>query len=202
MLPNRLSERLPGRSLGGVIDLSPPAVDAAVPPVDIVVLGKIVGAYGLRGAVKVHPFADDPLAWAKLPTWWVGREGLAAEAWRPTRVQSCKAYGEQLVAELECLADRDASEAAKGMLVGVPRAALPPAAKDEYYWADLIGLEVRNRADQSLGRVLGLIETPANAVLRVGDGEQSERLLPFVAAVVFDVDLAAKTMRVDWEADW
>ena len=88
------------------------------------------------------------------------------------------------------------------MLVGVPRAALPAAAKDEYYWADLIGLEVRNTGDQLLGRVLGLIETPANAVLRVGDGEQDERLLPFVAAVVLDVDLAAKTIRVDWEADW
>lgn len=189
---------MPGRSLDGLLDILPPAGE----PADIVVLGKIVGAYGLRGAVKVHPFADDPQAWAKLPNWWVGREGLAAESWRPTRLLRCKVSGEQLVAELECLADRDASEAAKGMLVGVPRAALPPAAKDEYYWADLIGLEVRNRADLSLGRVLGLIETPANAVLRVGDGEQREQLLPFVAAVVLDVDLAAKTMRVDWEADW
>ena len=175
---------------------------AALPPADIVVLGKIVGAYGLRGAVKVHPFADDPLTWAKLSQWWIGREGLAAELWRPTRVCRCKASGEQLVAELECMTDRDASEAAKGLLVGVPRAALPPAAKDEYYWADLVGLEVRNGADHVLGRVLGLIETPANAVLRVGDGERDEQLLPFVAAVVLDVDLAAKTMRVDWEADW
>jgi len=173
-----------------------------VAPADIVVLGKIVGPYGLRGAVKVHPFADDPLVWAKLPYWWVGQEGLAPGLWRPTRVLRCKAYGEQLVAELECLADRNASEAAHGVLVGVPRDALPPAAKDEYYWADLIGLEVRNTSGSLLGRVLGLIETPANAVLRVGDGEKDEQLLPFVAAVVLDVDLAAKTVRVDWEADW
>lgn len=192
-----MSQRLPDDALV----VSPSVADAA-PPSDIVVLGKIVGAYGLRGAVKVHPFADDPQAWAKLPTWWLGREGLAAERWRPARLLRCKASGEQLVAELDGLPDRDASEAAKGMLVGAPRAALPPAAKDEYYWADLIGLAVRNRADLSLGRVLGLIETPANAVLRVGDGDGEERLLPFVAAVVLDVDLAAKTMRVDWEADW
>jgi len=195
-----LLETSPSRSLDGLLD--PSVAGASPPPADIVVLGKIVGAYGLRGAVKVHPFADDPLAWAKLPQWWIGREGLAAEQWRPTRVVRCRASGEQLVAELECLTDRDASEAAKGLLVGVPRTALPPAAKDEYYWADLVGLEVRNGADHVLGRVLGLIETPANAVLRVGDGEKGEQLLPFVAAVVLDVDLAAKTMRVDWEADW
>jgi 16S rRNA processing protein RimM len=200
LLPDRLSERFSGRSVDGLLDSG--TADVALPPADIVVLGKIVGACGLRGAVKVHPFADDPLAWAKLPQWWVGREGLAAEQWRPTPVRRCKVSGEQLVAELECLTDRNASEAAKGLLVGVPRAALPPVAKDEYYWADLVGLEVRNGADQSLGRVLGLIETPANAVLRVGDGEKDEQLLPFVAAVVLDVDLAAKTMRVDWEADW
>ena len=53
-----------------------------------------------------------------------------------------------------------------------------------------------------LGRVLGLIDTPANTVLRVGDGERAEQLLPFVAAVVIDVDLLAAKVTVDWEADW
>ncbi len=172
------------------------------PPADIVVLGKIVAPYGLRGAVKVHPFADDPLVWAKLPYWWVGQEGLAPELWRPTRVIKCKAHGDVLIAELECLPDRNASEAAHGVLVGVPRAVLPAAAKDEYYWGDLIGLDVVNTRDQSLGSVLGLIETSANDVLRVGYGENKERLLPFVAAVVLDVDLTARCIRVDWEMDW
>lgn len=173
-----------------------------VPPADIVVLGKIVAPYGLRGAVKVHPFADDPLVWAKLPHWWVGQEGLAPELWRPTRVIKCKAHGDVLIAELECLPDRNASEAAHGVLVGVPRAVLPAAAKDEYYWGDLIGLDVVNTHDQVLGSVLGLIETSANDVLRVGYDENKERLLPFVATVVLDVDLAARRIRVDWEMDW
>ena len=102
-------------------------------PADIVVLGKIVAPYGLRGAVKIHPFADDPLVWAKLPHWWLGQEGLAPELWRPTRVLKCKGHGDVLIAELECIADRNASEAAHGVLVGVPRAVLPAAAKDEYY---------------------------------------------------------------------
>jgi 16S rRNA processing protein RimM len=182
-----------------------PEAAGLVPPADIIVLGKIVGPYGLRGAVKVHPFADDPLVWAKLPQWWLGQDAAAPEFWRQTRLIRCKAHGDSLIAELECLPDRQAAEAAHGVLVGVPRAALPPAAQNEYYWADLIGLDVVNRRDQSLGRVLGLIETSANDVLRVGAGddkERKERLLPFVATVVLDVDLPARCMRVDWDLDW
>jgi len=175
---------------------------APAPLADIVVLGKIVGPYGVHGAVRVHPFADDPLAWAKLPHWWLGREGEAPERWRQTRLVRCKAHNDSLIAELECVPDRNASETMHGVLVGVPRSALPPAAKNEYYWADLIGLDVVNTHDELLGRVLGLIETPANAVFRVGDGEAAERLLPFVASVVLDVDMAARRIRVDWEADW
>ena len=107
-----------------------------------------------------------------------------------------------LIAQLESVADRTAAEAAVGMLVGVPRQALPPTASDEYYWADLVGLAVVNTHEQLLGRVLGLIETPAHAVLRVGDGQSAERLLPFVAAVVLAVDAEQKRVRVEWEMDW
>ena len=176
--------------------------ESAGSPVDIVVLGKIVGPYGLRGAVKVHPFADDPLAWAKLPYWWIGQEGSDSAGWHQTRLIKCKAHGDLLIAELESLPDRNASEAAHGVLVGVPREMLPPVAENEYYWADLIGLEVFNTHDQSLGHVLGLIETSANDVLRIGDGDEKERLLPFVATVVLDVNLLTRRMCVDWETDW
>lgn len=169
---------------------------------DIVVLGKIVGPYGLHGAVRVHPFADDPKAWARLQYWWIGREGSPARFWQKTRVIKCNIQGDTLIANLECLPDRNASEAVHGVLVGVPRAELPPASHGEYYWADLIGLDVFNTRDELLGQILGLIDTPANAVLRVGDGLKPEQLLPFVAAVVVDVDLAARKVCVDWESDW
>ena len=172
------------------------------PPIDMVVLGKIVAPSGLQGAVKVHPFADDPAAWAKLPKWWLGREGDDPACWRPEKLRRCRYREGLLVAEFESIADRNASEAAKGLLVGVPRNELPPTGENEYYWADLVGLEVVNSHDQSLGHVLGLIETPGNNVLRVGDAEGDERLLPFVGAVVLDVDLPGRCVRVDWEADW
>lgn len=172
------------------------------PAAEFIVLGKIVGPYGVRGAVRVHPFADDPLAWGRLPCWWLAREGDVPGAWREVRLLRAKLHGESLIAELDGVADRSAAEAMQGVLVAVPREALPPAGSNEYYWADLIGLAVVNMQDQALGKVLGLIETPANDVLRVGDGVAAERLLPFVDAVVRDVDIAARRVRVDWGLDW
>ena len=132
----------------------------------------------------------------------MGAEGADPSSWLQTGVTRCRLQGETLIAELVCLADRDAAEAAKGLLMGVPRESLPPTGENEYYWADLIGLTVVNAREEPLGQVLGLIETPANPVLRVGMAESKERLLPFVAAVVLDVDLSAQRIRVDWEADW
>ncbi len=107
--------------------------------------------------------------------------------------------------ELGALQDRDAAEALRGSLIGVPREALPSTGQGEYYWADLIGLEVVNTRNQILGRVLGLIETSGNAVLRVGKSEddaEQERLLPFVESVVLDVDLSTQRLCVNWEIDW
>ena len=156
----------------------------------------------MRGAVHVHPFADDPAAWARMKYWWLGREGEAPERWQPQRLIRFRAHGDSWVAQFAGVDDRNAAEAATGLLIGAPREALPATAENEYYWADLIGLEVVNTKDQPLGRVLGLIETAANDVLRVGNGEGHEQLLPFVAAVVLDVDLTARRVRVEWEADW
>ena len=167
-----------------------------------VVLGKVVDAYGLGGALKVVPFADDPQSWSKLPYWWVGREESRPETWQQVRLLKCKAHGGVLVASLESVKDRNEAEAARGVLVGVPRELMPEVGKDEYYWADLIGAQVVNTHGQVLGKVLGLIETSANDVLRVGDSDQAERLLPFVASVVLDVDLGQHCIRVDWESDW
>ena len=171
-------------------------------PADLVVLGRIGAAYGVRGAVHVQPFADDPAAWSTLPQWWLGRDSDELHGWRSFGLRRCTLRGDRLLACLDGVVDRTAAEALRGLLVGVSRQALPPTGNGEYYWVDLVGLEVTNTRAESLGRVLGLLETPANAVLRVGDGVGEERLLPFVGAVVLEVDLAGRCLRVDWEADW
>lgn len=169
-----------------------------------VALGKIVGAYGVQGWVRVHPFADDPSAWSRLPAWWVAAEGASdsPDSWREVALRRSRMHLGALVAQLDGVADRSAAEALKGMLVGVPKEALPPAGEGEYYWDDLIGLTVVNSRDEILGTVAGLIETGANDVLCVKAEDGSEMLLPFVGAVVQDVDLAAGRIRVEWEKDW
>lgn len=167
-----------------------------------VVLGKIVGAYGLQGWVRVHTFADDPQAWSRLPTWWLGQENTPPESWRELALAQSRFHLDALVVQLAGVSDRDAAEALKGTLVGAPRAVLPEASKDEYYWADLIGLDVVTAREESLGKVEGLIETGANDVLCVRADDGKEHLLPFVGAVILDVDLAAKRIRVEWEKDW
>ena len=123
-------------------------------PDDIVVLGKVVGPYGLLGAVRVHPFADDPLAWAGMAQWWVGHETDAHAVWKPTKLLSCKEQGGALIVRLECIPDRNASESCKGLLVGAPRELLPRIkSPDEFYWADLVGLDVVNTKDEQLGQI-------------------------------------------------
>lgn len=136
-----------------------------------------------------------------MPTWWMCDESGSA-GWLPYRLKQCRVQSGDVVASFEEIVDRTAAEARKGWLVGVPRKALPATADDEFYWADLIGLEVVNGSDESLGKVEGLIETGANAVLRVVDADGIERLLPFVGAVVLAVDQAAGRIRVEWGRDW
>ena len=166
---------------------------------DIVVLGRLADPYGIRGWIRLIPYGDDPLSWGSMPTWWLAHEG---ESWREVALKGLKRHGEGLVVSLEGIADRTAAESLKGTLIGAPRAALPAAGEDEFYWADLIGLEVVNTAGERLGTVAGLIETGANDVLRVVDEAGGERLLPFVAAVALTVDRAARQIRVEWGSDW
>jgi len=152
--------------------------------------------------VHVQIFADDPHKWSSLEHWWLGSEDAPAAPWQQRKLIRCSLRNGRLTAHLDGVADRNAADALRGVLIGAPRSALPPTAEGEYYWADLLGLAVSNMRNESLGRVVGLIETPANAVLQLADGTGGERLLPFVGAVVREVDLAGEHMRVDWEADW
>ena len=166
---------------------------------DIVVLGRLADPYGIQGWLWLYPFGDDPLSWAEMPVWWIAREG---EPWRECKLKSLKAHSNGVVVLLDGVADRTTAESMKGILVGAPREALPTTEKNEFYWTDLVGLAVINTADERLGKVVGLIETGANAVLRVLSEDNVERLLPFVSAVVLAVEKEAGQIRVEWGSDW
>jgi 16S rRNA processing protein RimM len=166
---------------------------------DIVVLGRLADPYGMQGWLRLHPFGDDPLAWAEMPVWWISKDG---ESWQECKLKRLKPHANGLIALLDGVADRTVAESMKGYLVGAPREFLPTIDDDEFYWSDLIGLTVINSAGEQLGKVASLIETGASSVLRVVADDNTERLLPFVSAVVLAVEKEARLIRVEWGSDW
>lgn len=168
----------------------------------MVVLGRIVVPYGIKGWVKVHPFGDDPASWQRIPSWWLAKSPETGD-WTARKLEGLRFHGKSLIAKLEGVDDRTAAEALDGFYVGAAREELPQNAENEFYWADLVGLEVMNEAGETLGKVTSLIEAGAHQVLVVQDeGGTREHLLPFVADVVKEVAVAAGRIRVAWGKDW
>jgi 16S rRNA processing protein RimM len=152
-------------------------------------MGRVSGSYGVRGWVRVLAAGD---ALAACGTWSIGGTRYA--------VQEMKPHSGALLAKLAGIESREAALKLKGMTVSVERAALPEPPAGTYYHADLVGLEVVNAQGVMLGVVKGLFSNGAHDVAELS-GERP-RLLPWVAAVVKNVDLAARRIEVDWGADW
>ncbi|TVO58232.1 ribosome maturation factor RimM [Denitromonas halophila] len=168
----------------------------------MIILGRIVAPFGVQGWVKIHPFGDDPLSWKKMPQWWLSPDDTAeAPAWKAYKLTGCRAHGKGWIAAFEGVADRNGAEALTRQYIAAPREAMPATDSNEYYWGDLIGLQVENEAGEALGTVTSLLSAGAHDVLQIADGED-EHLVPFVAAYVLDVDLAEKRIRVVWQKDW
>jgi len=161
-----------------------------------VILGRIVGLFGVRGWVKVHSYTEPRDAVLEYRDWLLSRDG----AWEPVEVAEGRQHGKGIVVRLQGIEDRDAAAELLGSDIGVDRDTLPEAEDGRYYWADLEGLTVVRKDGTELGKVACLMATGANDVLVV-DGPV-ERLIPFVPeTVILDVDLAAGVIRVDWEWD-
>lgn len=159
-------------------------------------MGRIVAPYGIFGWLKIQPDTEVLDGLLDYPDWWVGREN----DWQKYEVETARIHSNTLLVKLKGVSDRDAAFALKTKRIAVPREQLPEPEENEYYWSDLIGLQVTNLQQVDLGKVAELFETGANDVLVVkGD---RERLIPFVDQVVLNVDLDARTMQVDWDAEF
>lgn len=169
----------------------------------IVVLGEVIGAYGVRGWVKVRTYTEAPDALLGHATWWL--KPARGSEWRRYDRVGGRLHSGALLAGLAGVETREAALAMKGFEIGVPRAALPAAQEDEIYWEDLIGLAVVNRAGVLLGEVCGMTEHGAHPLLRVARPAGlagAERLIPFVPAIVDRVDRDAGRIDVDWGDDY
>jgi 16S rRNA processing protein RimM len=166
-------------------------------PEDLVELGAVRGAYGIKGWVRIAPFDAEGLVLQSRRHWWLKR-GAHCE---PITVSALRRHGGLLLAKWEGCETPEAAEALKGATVAVARSEFPPAAAGEYYWIDLIGARVVNRAAVELGTVTGLRNYGAQDLLEVS-GAAGTLLVPLVEGYVEAIDTAHKLIRVDWEADW
>jgi len=199
-------ESAPGRAIKASSDegLRPETAESF--PADAVEVGAVIDAYGLKGWVKVAPHAQGGSALLSGKRWWLvkGREH------RSSVRLAAKVHGDSVVGQIAGVADRDAALLLRGSRIYVSRAEFPAPAADEYYWVDLMGLDVVNETGIELGHVADLIDNGAQSVLRIeypsmdkdGKPATGERLIPFVGVFVKTVDLAAKRIVVDWEADY
>lgn len=165
---------------------------------DYINAGQISGVFGVKGSVKVFSHTDPRENILRYSPWLLKKNDQT----RQLKVVSGQRQGLNVVASLEGIQDRDQAFELMGWDILIHKSQLPKPQQGEYYWLDLIGLEVKNLQDEYLGKVDHLLETGANDVLVVLDGE-TERLIPFLqSSTVLNIDLQAGVMIVDWDADF
>ena len=162
-----------------------------------ILLGRVLGAFGVRGELKVHSFTDPEAALLRYQPWTLVHGGVE----RVIEGAKGRVTAKGVNATLPGVEDRDAAQALAGAEIWAPRSVLPKPKPGQYYWVDLEGLEVFNLEGVSLGRVSHLFDTGSNHVMVLG-GER-ERLVPFVEGdFVKKVDFDAGRIDVDWDADF
>jgi 16S rRNA processing protein RimM len=185
-----------------------PGLEAAELPADAIEVGRIIDAWGLQGWFKVFPYSADPEVLFSCKRWFLlpsekGPKTFSGVA--KLAVKEVKSHSDSVVASAREVEDRTAAEALRGARIFIARSSFPSADKDEYYWVDLIGLNVVNREGNALGVVKELLATGAQTVLLLNyeqDGMAQERMIPFVSVYVDEVDLSARRILVDWQADY
>jgi len=174
------------------MDTTPPA------PQGMILLGRVHGAFGVRGELKLESFTEPASAIFRYQPWTLrdvqGRERMLTQA-------RGRETAKGLVTTFPDVIDRDGAEALRGTEVYAPRSALPPPKPGEYYWVDLEGLRVVNLEGADFGVVSHLFSTGANDVL-VARGDR-ERMIPFLEPdYIRSVDFDSRIVTVDWDADF
>lgn len=188
--------------------MAPSGLEPAELPADAVEVGRIADAWGIKGWFKVLPHSASPEALFSSRRWYLLPPDRGPKAFAGAvllRVREAKEHSGSVVATAQEIDDRSAAEALKGARIFVARSSFPTPGEDEYYWVDLLGLQVVNREGVALGEVKELVSTGPQTVLVIGyeqDGKPAERMIPFVAAYVDSVDLPGRRIIVDWQPDY
>lgn len=193
-------------------------------PSDAVEVGRITGAWGVKGWVKVQGFSADADALSATTQWFVlgaERGAKVFDGVLALEVKAIRPHADVWVVQFAQLDDRDVAQALKGARIFVPRKHFPELEEGEFYWVDLIGLQVINCEGVLLGSVRELIsngpqsvlviepqpqpevdDIPGSVMERKKGAGQREILIPFVAAYVDGINLEDRRIQVDWQPDY
>jgi 16S rRNA processing protein RimM len=183
-------------------------LESAELPADAIEVGRIADAWGIKGWFKVLPHSASPEALFSSKRWFLQPSERGAKTFTGTvllKIIEAKEHSDSVVATAQEVPDRNTAELLKGARIFVSRASFPTPATDEYYWVDLIGLDVVNREGVALGAVRELLHTGPQTVLVLAyeeDGKAQERMIPFVSAYIDTVDLTARRIIADWQPDY
>jgi 16S rRNA processing protein RimM len=183
-------------------------LESAELPADAIEVGRIADAWGIKGWFKVLPYSASPEALFSSKRWFLQPAERGAKTFSGTvllKVKEAKEHSDSVVATSAEVPDRNAAELLKGARIFVSRASFPTPETDEYYWVDLIGLDVVNREGVALGAVRELLHTGPQTVLVLAyeeEGKAKERMIPFVSAYIDTVDLAGRRITADWQPDY
>lgn len=173
--------------------VSPGAPDAAtMADAAWIAVGEIVGAFGIRGEVKVLPQTDFPDRFARTPTLYLG------DARAPRAVQSARQHQRIVLLKLDGVDDETAAQRLRGLTLWIPESERTPLADDQFYLHDVVGLKVVHVNGQPLGEVVDFITGSGNDlfVVRATPGGR-EALLPAVREFIRELDIPGGVLRVD-----
>lgn len=172
---------------------------------DIVVIGKITSAFGVKGGVKVFSFTQPRLNILNYNPWLLKVDGQ----WQSVKLKSGRQQGKSIAVNLDGIADRNQAEGLSGTEIGVYASQLPEPSADEFYWRELEGMRVINTEGVDFGFVSHLIETGSNDVMVVKETaeqasgkERKERMVPFIADAIVEVSRENRMITVEWDADF
>ncbi|WP_143872462.1 ribosome maturation factor RimM [Catenovulum sediminis] len=173
-------------------------------PENKIVVGRLGAVYGVKGWLKVSSFTEDPENIFSYNPWTIGRGKL----WQEAKIVEWRRHNKGLIVKLDNVDVREKAQLLTGMDIIVDSEQLPDLSQDEFYWRDLVGLNVVNVDGYDMGVVKSLMETGSNDVLVVKANARdafgiSERLIPLIDnQVIESIDLDKKLITVHWDADF
>ena len=157
----------------------------------------------MKGWVKVHSYTRQRNEISQYSNWLLELPQKAVRTLAAYEVSECRPQGQGIVAKLTGVETRELAEQLKGARIFIDQSELPALPDGEYYWRELIGLQVTNQQDEELGRIESILETGANDVLIVrNESTGPDVLIPYIPSVVLEVNLEAENMIVDWDPSY